>query len=525
MEGGPPFDPDDLDFDFETSRRRRWERETGERRIEPGREAEEPPSRERAESPSEESPFDTGESPHETDERRSGTGEHEDPFDTGERRARRRQRPKRGLRLPRIGRRRPEDRRERAAAATGTGERRLVDDPYTPAEVPVSPSRRSRRRDLPANVRRRQAILVGAIALAIVVGLVVVASAIFGGGGDDEDEPLPLKKLVGQTIVGRLGKAAPDQDLLRRVRKGQIGGVIATAPTNEATLAQQVGQLQSAAAEGENPQLFVMIDQEGGEVKRLPGPPDTSAPEQGEAGADAARTTGEETGDYLRSTGVNVDLAPVLDVDLPQTADSIAERTFSDDPAVVSEVGSAFIEGIQSTGVAATAKHFPGLGPATLNTDDAPVTIVARDETLQAALQPFQAAVDAGVEQVMVSSAIYPDYGPDDPGDPNRPASSVKPIVTDLLRDQLGFGGLIITDDLESVAIEAVTTPAAAGVAALGAGCDLLLYAGSKGGSEQGLTAVVRAAKKGTISQEQLQASYDRIVDLKSRLGTAADDD
>ena len=113
-----------------------------------------------------------------------------------------------------------------------------------------------------------------------------------------------------------------------------------------------------------------MIDQEGGEVKRLDGPPNVDPPDLGEAGADTARSEGEETGNFLKTAKVNVDLAPVLDVELPQTADSIAERTFSDDAAVVSEVGTAFIEGLQSTGVAATAKHFPGLGPATLNTDD-----------------------------------------------------------------------------------------------------------------------------------------------------------
>ena len=240
----------------------------------------------------------------------------------------------------------------------------------------------------------------------------MVASAIFGGGGDDEDEPLPLKKLVGQTIVGKLGKAGPDQELLRRVRKGQIGGVIVTAPTDEQTLAQQVGQLQQRRGRGRQP-AAARDDRSGGGRGEAPARPARHL----RAGAGRGRrrrrpNDGEETGDYLRSTGVNVDLAPVLDVELPQTADSIAERTFSDDPAVVSEVGSAFIQGLQSTGVAATAKHFPGLGPATLNTDDAPVTIVARDETLQAALQPFQAAVDAGVELVMVSSAIYPDLWP-----------------------------------------------------------------------------------------------------------------
>ena len=107
----------------------------------------------------------------------------------------------------------------------------LRDDPYTPAEVPVPGSRRSRHRDLPAKVRRRQAVLLGVGAVVVLLLIVVAANAIFGGGGDDEDEPLPLKKLAGQSIIAKLGKGGPDAELLRRVRKGQIGGVIVTAPT------------------------------------------------------------------------------------------------------------------------------------------------------------------------------------------------------------------------------------------------------------------------------------------------------
>lgn len=526
MEGRPPFDPDDLDFDFDSPRRRAHERDTGERPIEPPP-REEPPSEEFSSTeyevqPPAQEPYDTGESAYDYDttgERAYDTGE--DPFDTGERRRRREQERKSGflsgLRLP--GRRR-RDRRDRPV----TGEHELRDDPYTPAEVPVAGSRRSRHRDLPANVRRRQAFLAGGVVIAVLIGIVLLARAIFGGGGSDEgDEPLPLKKLVGQTIIGKLGKADPDRDLLRRVRKGQVGGFIATAPQDAETLAQQAAVLQEAAKAGDNPPLLIMIDQEGGEVERLDGPPNASPPEMGEAGADTAQSEGSETGSFLKTAGVNVDLAPVLDVELPQTADSIAERTFGDDPALVGEVGSAFITGLQSAGVAATAKHFPGLGPATLNTDDAPVTIAARDETLQEALQPFQAAIDAKVQLMMVGSAIYPDYGPENPRDPNRPASSVKAIVTGLLREQMGFQGVCITDDLQSVAIETLTTAPIAGVSALGAGCDLLLFAGSGRGSEEGFNAVVNSAKKKkTLSRDQLQASYDRITTLKDSLAEAS---
>lgn len=557
MEGRPPQGPDDeLDFDFGSSGRRPPQRGDGERAApDPDRGGERSYETGERRYETSEQPYDTGERRYETGERSHDTGEgpyeagerrqeasespyetgerryettgeraydtSEDPFDTGERRARReREKRRRGLRLPTRRRSKQRGRRARPAAADA-GRQEPRDDPYTPAEVPVSGTRRSRHRDLPAKVRRRQAGLVGGAALVVVAAVVVGASVLIGGGGSDEEQPLGAKRLVGQTIIAKMGKDGPDKALLRRARKGQIAGVIATAP-DEGTLTQQVARLQQAAEAGENPELLVLVDQEGGEVKRLPGPPDQGAPELGQAGADAARSSGEATGNYLKGFGVNVDLAPVLDVAVPQSADSIASRSFGDDPAVVSEVGSAFIGGLQGAGVAATAKHFPGLGPATLNTDDSPVTIAARDEILEAALQPFQAAVDAGVELVMVGSAIYPGYGPENPRDPNRPASSVKAIVSGLLRGQLGFEGVCVTDDLQSVAVETLTTSASAGVAALGAGCDLLLYAGSARGSEDGFKAVLRALKKQRLTRAQLQASYDRVTALKQRLSASS---
>ena len=252
--------------------------------------------------------------------------------------------------------------------STGTAERRRSTSEYERvARRPHPTGEHRRHRDLPAKVRRRQAIAGGAVALLVVIGLIALIGG--GGGGEEEEQPLPLKRVVGQTIVGKVGKSGPGEQLLRSVRKGRLGGVI-VVPRNETTLEQQVGQLQDAARAGGNPPLLVMIDQEGGEVKRLPGPPDQSAAQIGDSGdADLAREQGEGTGTYLAGLGVNVDLAPVLDVERPTTAETIASRTFGDDPALVSELGVAFIEGLQGANVAATAKHFPGLGLATVNTD------------------------------------------------------------------------------------------------------------------------------------------------------------
>ena len=391
----------------------------------------------------------------------------------------------------------------------GTAERRRSTSEYERvARRPHPTGEHRRHRDLPAKVRRRQAIAAGAVALIVVIGLIVL----IGGGGGEEEQPLPLKRVVGQTIVGKVGKSGPSERLLRSVKKGRLGGVI-VLPRNERTLQQQVGQLQDAARLGGNPPLLIMVDQEGGEVKRLSGPPDQSAAQIGESGdADLARQQGDSTGTYLAGLGVNVDLAPVLDVERPTTAETIANRTFGDDAELVSELGVAFIEGLQGANVAATAKHFPGLGLATVNPDAGPVTVAATEEDLNTALVPFQGAVDAGVDLVMMSTAAYPGLGS------RKPAALAPPVVQGLLREQLGFQGVIVTDDLEGDAIRNETNPANAAVAALAAGNDLALFAGSSATATRAFDAVVKAAKAGQLDRGLLDQAYARVATLKADL-------
>jgi beta-N-acetylhexosaminidase len=422
------------------------------------------------------------------------TGE-EDPLATGERG------PVRERRFGR-GRRSDTEERRRVRGETGEFERGGRRPP---------PGRRSRHRDLPARVRRRQAAVVGLIAVALVIGLIALVS---GGGGGGEEEQLALKRLVGQTIIAPLGKGDPDRALVRRVRKGQVGGVIVEGTKTQA-VQSAIAQLQEAASEGGNPPLLVMIDQEGGRVKRLEGgPPETSPRQLGAAGdADAARQEGEATASFLSGLGVNVDLAPVLDVaEPPQTDSSIATRTFGDEPAVVADVGVAFAEGLQDGGVLATAKHFPGLGRATQTTDVQPVSVAATNADLQADLEPFRAAIDAGVAMVMVSTASYPSLGA------KKQAAFSPAIVDGLLRHELGFDGVVVTDDLEAPAVTSVTTPGLAAANALKAGDDLLLFAGGRGASARAFGSLVSQVKRGNLDREPIEEAYDRVTALKEDL-------
>ncbi len=397
-----------------------------------------------------------------------------------------------------------------ASPSSDTGERRRIARGDT-GEFERSgrrppPGRRERRRDLPARVRRRQDFMVGGAVLIVIVLIIVLIS----GGGGSSEKPIPLKRLVGQTIVAKLSSKGPDQDLTKRVRKGQVGGVIAFE-TDAQQLKADVQQLQQAASAGGNPPLLVMVDQEGGDVKRLKnGPPTVSPADLGKSGDQGqARDQGQQTGAFLRGLGVNVDLAPVLDVAHQNTADTIRSRTFGSNPDTVATVGVAFAQGLQDGGAVATAKHFPGLGYATVNTDDNAVTIAATSGELQNDLTPFKAAVEAGVGMVMVSTASYPTLGA------KKPAALSPTIVKNLLRGQLGFDGVVITDDLEGQAVSGTLPPALAGIGALRAGDDLLLYAKSAKTSATAFGQLVKEVKSGQLDRSVVQSAYDRITDLK----------
>jgi beta-N-acetylhexosaminidase len=369
------------------------------------------------------------------------------------------------------------------------------------------PGRRARRRDLPARVRRRQDFVIGGIALLVIIGLIAVVAS---GGGGGSEQSVGLKRLIGQSIVARLGAKGPDQDLIQRVRRGRVGGVIAfNKDANK--LKADIATLQGAARAGDSPPLLVMIDQEGGDVKRLPqGPPNVSPAQLGQSGdEDQSRDAGRATGSYLRGIGLNVDLAPVLDVAHQNTANTIKSRTFGSDPAVVTQVGVAFAQGLQEGGVVATPKHFPGLGRATVNPDDNPVTIAATSQQLQNDLEPFKGAIAAGAKMMMVSTASYPTLGSE------KQAALSAGIVDGLLRDQLGFNGVVITDDLEAAAITDTTSPVVAASSAIKAGDDLLLYGRSTNASDTAFRSLVKEVKAGNLNRSLFQETYDRITSLK----------
>jgi beta-N-acetylhexosaminidase len=320
---------------------------------------------------------------------------------------------------------------------------------------------------------------------------------------------LSADKLLGQRIMVGFSGTAASQSLLRQVREGQVGSVILFAGNigSRAQLKSLTSSLQRAAREGHNPPLLIATDQEGGEVKRLAsGPPSLSPPQIVHTGSvKIAADQGRATGNYLRGLGINMDLAPVVDVPTFRGAFIWRQgRAFSFNSGTVSRYAAAFAFALQAARVAPTAKHFPGLGSASVSTDNRLDELRPSGAQRAGALRPYQALIARGLAAVMLAMAGFPAY--DRSG---TPAALSRPIVQGLLRGKLKFGGVAITDWLGAPSGHDEIT---AGVLAAQAGADILLYTDSAPGE---LRALERALARGQISRSESEASYRRIVALK----------
>lgn len=345
--------------------------------------------------------------------------------------------------------------------------------------------------------------------LALVLGLVLGGAS--GAAARGRATSPTLRALVGERFVVALSGTSPTPALLGRVRRGEIGGVIlfGSNVVDPAQLRRLTAALQRAARDAGRPPLLVVVDQEGGNVRRLPwaGPlPSTAA--LGRLAPMSIRAAATASGTALRGAGVNVNLAPVADVPRPGSFMAREQRTFAASPASVAGATLAFAQGLAAARVAAAVKHFPGIGRATRNTDRAAVAISASRTALgDSDLVPFRAAIEGGVPIVMISNATYPALDA-------KPAPW-SPKIQSLLRDDLGFTGVTISDALDNAAAaRGRTLPDVAALAAQ-AGVDLLLLTGSEAASAAAFERVVAVAEQGRISSAALQASYRRIVALK----------
>jgi beta-N-acetylhexosaminidase len=337
---------------------------------------------------------------------------------------------------------------------------------------------------------------------------------------------LSTAQMAGERVIYSYGGLTPPASLLQLIQHGEAAGVIFFSQ-NISSLPQitkVIAELEQANASPSNPvraPLLLMTDQEGGLVRRMPGPPYISQRQIGESAAPAAAaaSAGSNAAENLRGVGMNVNLAPVVDVyRTTGDFDDQNQRSYSTNPAVVSELGAAFINAQQNAGVAATAKHFPGLGAAAAgdDTDDEPVTLNVPLSTIRSVDElPYGAAIAAGVKLIMVSWAVYPAL------DPARPAGLSPTIVGGELRHRLGYKGVTITDALEAGALRSYGSYQNRAQLAAAAGMDLILCSVQNVTEGQQAAAGLQAGyQDGKLAKPTFTAALQRVIALRTSMAS-----
>lgn len=263
------------------------------------------------------------------------------------------------------------------------------------------------------------------------------------------------------------------------------------------------------------PSPIIGVDQEGGRVQRLRGLVPDVPPMGviGRAGEVAAREAGESIGRTLVDLGFNTDFAPVLDVDSNPCNPIIGDRAFSDDPGVVATCAIAFMHGLEHAGVLSCGKHFPGHGDTSADSHvDLPVVEIDVGTLKGRELVPFEAAVGSGMRMVMTAHCLYPAV------DSRRPGTLSASVVNGLLRTELGFDGVVVTDDLGMKAVSERYTDDEILRYGFEAGVDLFMQCGAAGEGERLIEALIGSLDSGLLEENRVTRAADRVLKLRKQL-------
>jgi beta-N-acetylhexosaminidase len=370
--------------------------------------------------------------------------------------------------------------------------------------------------------RRERALLIGLVVLVLIAAVIFL---VVRGGSDDESSsdaaappPAEIEKVVTamspeQKAQAVLAAGFTDPNAaVKQAGTTQLGGFV-VGPSVWPGAGQGrrlLAQISAAGSTGGRVPPLLITQQEGGQYNSLRDLPpalrqiDITTPQQ-------ALDTALQTDRALRAAGFDMNLAPVADV---ATLDSpVADRAFSDDPTVVSILAASAAQGCLRSGLACAASHFPGLGGASNDPAEGPATVSLDAGSLENRdLLAFQAAFSQKLPAVVLSLAAYPAY------DPVTPAALSPNVINDVLRDQYGFDGVAITDDLSSGAITAGIGPAEGAVEAIAAGADLVQI-GDPTDAAQALPALAQAIQSGDISSQRIDEAVGRVLLLKRKLG------
>ena len=325
---------------------------------------------------------------------------------------------------------------------------------------------------------------------------------------------MDLKERVGQLLMVGIDGLTPSKETLTLIKKYKVGGII-LFKRNINSLPQLVKLTHELQKEASGTPLFIGIDQEGGRVSRL-SEEFTIFPPMAVVGnhdsAPLAYSVGEVTARELRSVGINLNFAPVLDIDSNKKNPIIGDRAFGESPGLVSKLGLAVIMGHQDNGVIACGKHFPGHGDTSTDSHRIlPIVDHSLERLLEFELRPFQHAVANRLEALMTAHVRFSQI------DSEKPASLSKKIVTSILREGMNYEGLVVSDDLEMKAVLDHYTVKEAAVKAILAGSDIVLVCHQFELQAQAYEGLLNACGKGTISEKRLEQSLNRILKIKEK--------
>ncbi|MGA8942914.1 MAG: beta-N-acetylhexosaminidase [Thermoactinomyces sp.] len=344
---------------------------------------------------------------------------------------------------------------------------------------------------------------------------------------DEQLAAMSLDEKIGQMfIAGFKGKGSDEQALAVNeqartlVKDYHVGGIIyfdrnVESPTQVARLSNDLQKL-ALSTERKIP-LFITVDQEGGKVARLK-QGFTSYPGNMALGASRSKElafqTGRQMGLELKAVGINLNMAPVMDVNNNPQNPVIGVRSFSENPELTAELGSEMIRGFHESGILTIAKHFPGHGDTAVDSHvGLPEIPHSMDRLDKLELVPFKRAIAANTDMVMSTHITFPALEPT----PGLPATLSKHVLTGLLRDQLNYNGVIITDDMEMGAIAENFGTSEAAVRAVQAGADIVLVCHSLDRQTESIKAVKQAVEQGKIDEKRIDASVRRILSLKAK--------
>jgi beta-N-acetylhexosaminidase len=326
---------------------------------------------------------------------------------------------------------------------------------------------------------------------------------------------MSLEDKIGQMILAGISGTTMDTNAKKLISQFHVGGIIFyknNFETPEQTV-QLVNQLK--AGNSSNLPLFLGIDQEGGRVTRLPGglvnfPPNNQIGKVNNP--EFSYKVGTHLGLELKEFGLNLDFAPVLDINSNPNNPVIGDRSFGNNSEIVSTLGIQTMKGIQSQNVIPTIKHFPGHGDTSIDSHlELPIVDKSLKELKELELIPFERAIDHGADVVMVAHILLSEL------DKTNPASMSKAVMTDLLRKQLSFKGVIITDDMTMGAITEHFDIGKAAVESVKAGSDIILVGHDYNNVVKITSSLITAVENGEISEQRLNGSIERIIQLKRK--------